>query len=81
MACDCLAEFNTRLEAHNTRICETFYAGVAAPSVTLKVEALKADGPAPCIAVPFFCPFCGERYQEPPAGRWNTAKPEASHVH
>lgn len=70
--CNCVAEFNAKLREHNTRIVETI--GIphdgrpmfTRPTIrTEKVESRKRVGPA--IAVPTFCPFCGNRYEpEPP---------------
>lgn len=70
--CNCVAEFNKRLEAHNTRIVETLgiprdgSASYTRPTIrTEKIETRKRGGPA--IAVPTFCPFCGIRYGADPA--------------
>jgi hypothetical protein len=69
--CNCVAEFNAKLREHNTRIVETI--GIprdgspmfTRPTIrTEKVESRKRVGPA--IAVPTFCPFCGNRYEPEP---------------
>lgn len=68
MACDCVSEMNAKLAEHNTKIIETFgFPRDGSPVYTRpkidveKIETRKRLGPA--LAVPTFCPFCGERYE------------------
>jgi hypothetical protein len=66
--CNCLDDFNERLKEHNTKIDVTFGfprdgspAFIRPTILTSKIEPRKRVGPA--IAVPTFCPFCGNRYE------------------
>jgi hypothetical protein len=72
MACDCIETFGEKLREHNTRLCLTF--GIPRdgspmyhrPTIQVeKIETRKRVGPV--IALPSFCPFCGERYEPAPA--------------
>lgn len=71
-ACNCLSDFNERLKEHNTKIDVTFVIPRNGgpmrdfPKIeTSKIETRKRVGPV--IAVPTFCPFCGQRYEPMPA--------------
>lgn len=66
--CECLTDFNERLKEHNTQIDVTFgfprdgSPPFTRPTIsTSKIEKRKRVGPV--IAVPTFCPFCGDRYE------------------
>lgn len=68
MTCKCTAEMDAKLAGHNTRIAVTFgFPRDGGPSYmrplieTQKIETRKRGGPA--IALPTFCPFCGNRYE------------------
>jgi len=70
--CNCVADFNLKLRDHNTRIVETIgiprdgRAMFTRPTITTeKIESRKRGRAA--IAVPGFCPFCGNRYEPAPA--------------
>lgn len=83
--CNCVADFNKKLAEHNTRIIETI--GIprdgsrmfTRPMIrTEKIETRKRIGPM--IAVPTYCPFCGDRYDPEPAVPAQTSPiGEASH--
>jgi hypothetical protein len=71
-SCNCLSEFNKKLEDHNTEIDVTFCYHrdgrpmTARPKIsTSKLETRKRVGPV--IAAPTFCPFCGKPYEQQPA--------------
>lgn len=71
-SCNCLTEFNKKLEDHNTEIDVTFCFHrdgrpmTARPKIsTSKLETRKRVGPV--IAAPTFCPFCGKPYEPQPA--------------
>ncbi len=77
--CSCVADFNAKLAAYNTRIIETMgFPRDGSPIYSLpkieveKIETRKRLGPA--IAIPTFCPFCSVRYEPEPA----VAKAEAA---
>ena len=68
MACDCIETFGAKLREHNTRLCVTIgFPRDGSPAFVLptvkteKIEPRKRVGPV--IALPTFCPFCGERYE------------------
>ena len=68
MACDCISVMDAKLAEHNTRIAVTFgFPRDGSPAFTRptieteKVESRKRGGRA--LALPTFCPFCGERYE------------------
>ncbi len=71
MPCECIEHMNAKLADHNTKLGitigwtkdgQTF----ALPTIaTEKIEKRVRKGPA--IAVPTFCPFCGERCFPEPA--------------
>ncbi len=70
--CTCVADFNMKLREHNTLIVETI--GIprdgsptfTRPTIrTQKIESRKRLGPA--IAMPTFCPFCGNAYEAQPS--------------
>jgi hypothetical protein len=70
--CNCVADFNTKLREHNTKIVETIgiprdgSPAFTRPTIrTEKIESRKRAGPA--IAMPTFCPFCGVSYDPVPA--------------
>lgn len=72
MTCECIAEMDAKLAEHNTRLCVTFGfprdgspASVYPYLKTEKIETRKRVGPA--LAIPSFCPFCGESYAPQPA--------------
>lgn len=67
MTCNCVKDFNVKLADHNTKIVETLgFPRDGSPAFTRptiqteKIESRKRVGPA--IAVPSYCPFCGEGY-------------------
>ena len=71
-ACNCLAQFNEKLKEHNTEIDITFTIPRDGSSMksfpkiaTSKIVARKRIGPM--IAIPTFCPFCGQPYDAQPA--------------
>lgn len=67
--CGCIDEMNEKLAEHNTKLGLTFGFGRDGSSSTFphimteKVEKRVRKGPA--LAIPTFCPFCGERYVRP----------------
>ena len=72
MGCDCISVMDAKLADHNTRIAVTFgFPRDGSPPYTRptiqteKLESRKRVGPA--IALPSFCPFCGEKYERAPA--------------
>lgn len=72
MSCNCTPEMNAKLAEHNTRLVETFcFPRDGSPAYTRpkidteKIEARKRVGPA--LAIPSFCPFCGDPYASQPA--------------
>ena len=72
MPCECIDQMNAKLREHNTEIEETLcFPRDGSPIFTLpmigtkKIESRVRKGPA--LAIPSFCPFCGERYQPQPA--------------
>lgn len=72
LPCNCLSDFNKKLEDHNTEIDVTFCFHrdgrpmTARPKIsTSKIESRKRVGPV--IASPTFCPFCGKAYEPQPA--------------
>lgn len=71
MTCKCIEEMNAKLGEHNTRLCVTFgFPRDGSPSFTRphiqteKIETRKRVGAV--LAIPSFCPFCGERYEAKP---------------
>jgi hypothetical protein len=79
--CTCVADFNTKLREHNTKIIETISIprdgspAFTRPTIrTEKIESRKRVGPA--IAMPTFCPFCGTAYEAQPS---HPACTKASH--
>ncbi len=71
MSCNCIDNMEPLLAEHNTRLVVTFGfprddrpAFVRPKLSTEKIEPRKRVGPV--IAVPTFCPFCGERYEPAP---------------
>jgi len=70
MACNCIAEMDAKLAAHNTKISVTFAFPrnggdpYLLPTIgTEKVETRKRGGRA--LAIPTYCPFCGVGYAAP----------------
>lgn len=69
--CGCIADFNQRLKAHNTRIvsalCNPEGEWVERPVVASeRIETGRGKMKAATI-VPTFCPFCGTRYAPEPS--------------
>ena len=67
MSCNCIEEMDAKLAGHNTKLRVTFgFPRDGSPCYTLplidteKVETRKRVGPA--LAIPSFCPFCGNAY-------------------
>jgi hypothetical protein len=67
--CNCIAEMDAKLAERNTRLQVTFaFPRDGSPSYTLpllgteKIEKRKRES---VLAVPSFCPFCGEKYGRP----------------
>jgi hypothetical protein len=66
MPCNCIDEFNAKLADHNTKLGITFGWNNSGESfvlptiVTEKIEKRVRKGPV--VAVPTYCPFCGESY-------------------
>ena len=71
MACNCISEMDARLAEHNTKLQVTLGFGRDGSTWLLphlgteKIERRQRKGPA--LAIPTFCPFCGERYSPDPA--------------
>ena len=72
MACECIDQMNAKMAEHNTEIQVTFgFPRDGSPSFMLpligtkKIESRVRKGPA--LAIPTFCPFCGEPYRPQPA--------------
>ncbi|WP_374406570.1 hypothetical protein [Pelagerythrobacter sp.] len=79
MTCNCIEEMDAQLADHNTKLGVTFGFGrdgsnYTLPSiVTEKVEKRVRKGPA--LAIPTFCPFCGQSYRGAagaPSTGWQT---------
>lgn len=79
MPCNCIDEFNAKLADYNTKLGLTIGwrkdgSTFTVPTIaTEKVEKRVRKGPA--IAVPTYCPFCGEPYQPQSAARMPEAEP------
>jgi hypothetical protein len=65
--CNCIDEMNAKLAEHNTELALTFGFSRSGggsetyPTIqTKKLETRKRVGPA--LAIPSYCPFCGESY-------------------
>ena len=72
MPCECIDQMNAKLADHNTELDLTMCIprdnspAFLRPAIrTRKIESRVRKGPA--IAIPTFCPFCGEPYQPQPA--------------
>jgi hypothetical protein len=72
MTCSCIEQMDAKLAVHNTRLVVTFgFPRDGSPSYvrpslhTEKIEARKRGKGV--IALPSFCPFCGEAYEPQPA--------------
>lgn len=70
-ACTCIANFNKRLEQHNTRIADSLIRidgeWVTRPTIASEqIERGRGKKKAVMI-VPTFCPFCGQPYEPQPA--------------
>lgn len=72
MSCNCIEEMDAKLGEHNTKMGVIFgFPRDGRPMfvrpfiMTEKIERRKRVGPL--LAVPTFCPFCGERYEPAPA--------------
>ena len=68
MTCSCIEQMDAKLVPHNTRLAVTFgFPRDGSPSYvrpalqTEKIEARKRGKGV--IALPSFCPFCGEPYE------------------
>lgn len=67
MGCACIDEMNAKLADYNTKLGLTLGFGRDGSTYTFpclhteKIEKRVRKGPA--IAVPSFCPFCGEKYK------------------
>ena len=75
--CDCMEKMNAKLAALNGRLSETFGfphdGGTSVTYPTIQVEKLNKRGKSPPLAIPTFCPFCGEKYCEPSTAAKATA--------
>lgn len=64
--CDCIKSMNEKLAVMNGRLTITFGfphdAGLSQAYPTIEVEKIKPRGQRPPIALPTYCPFCGEKY-------------------
>lgn len=71
MTCNCIAEMDAKLRDHNTRLCVTFgFPRDGSPAYTrptIQTEKIETRNRKSVIALPTFCPFCGERYEPEPA--------------
>lgn len=70
-SCNCIADFNKRLEEHNTRIVEGLIRidneWLTRPTVgSEQIETGRGKKKAVSV-VPTFCPFCGTPYETQPA--------------
>jgi hypothetical protein len=67
MTCECLKQMDAKLADHNTKLQVTFGFGRDGSTWLLpllgteKIEKRNRKGPA--LAIPTFCPFCGDRYE------------------
>lgn len=79
MACNCIEEMDRKLEPHNTKLGVTFGFGRDGSCYTLPhintEKMVKRTRVGPALAIPTFCPFCGERYETPVRAAAATADP------
>lgn len=64
--CDCMKGFNAVLAEKNGRIVKTLYrrGRVLFAAPTILVEKIEPRGKRPPMALPSYCPFCGEKYPD-----------------
>lgn len=64
--CNCITEFDEKLKDVNGRISVTFAISQSLGDMGVRpriaVEKINTRGKTPPLAIPSFCPFCGEKY-------------------
>jgi hypothetical protein len=68
--CDCIKDMDAKLADLNGKIAVTIGFGFdgtsSGPYPTIEVEKINKRGKRPPVALPSYCPFCGERYPRKP---------------
>lgn len=60
--CNCIDAINEKLEPLNGKLTLTFAIRTGAEFPTIQVEKIKPRGGRPPLAIPSYCPFCGDPY-------------------